>query len=94
MIGLTSTSRLLKALGDESRMRILALLAQEDLAGTDLMEILNMGQSRISTQLNLLKEVGLATPQQRRRAPHPARVALAVQQARGLARVPERFRLR
>jgi ArsR family transcriptional regulator len=59
MIGLTGTSRLLKALADETRLRILHLLAQEDLSGTDLMEILNMGQSRISTHLALLKEVGL-----------------------------------
>ncbi|HED65282.1 MAG TPA: metalloregulator ArsR/SmtB family transcription factor [Planctomycetes bacterium] len=59
MIGLTSTARLLKALGDETRMRILNLLAQEELSGTDLMEILNVGQSRISTHLALLKEVGL-----------------------------------
>jgi len=59
MIGLNSTSRLLKALADETRMRILHLLAQEELSGTDLMEILNMGQSRISTHLALLKEVGL-----------------------------------
>jgi ArsR family transcriptional regulator len=61
MIGLTSTSRLLKALGDETRLRMLHLLAHEELAGTDLMEILNMGQSRVSTHLNLLKEVGLVT---------------------------------
>ncbi len=59
MIGLTGTSRLLKALGDETRMRLLNLLAQEELSGTDLMEILNVGQSRISTHLALLKEVGL-----------------------------------
>jgi ArsR family transcriptional regulator len=59
MIGLNGTSRLLRALGDETRMRILHLLAQEELSGTDLMEILNMGQSRISTHLALLKEVGL-----------------------------------
>jgi ArsR family transcriptional regulator len=59
MIGLTSTARLLKALGDETRMRLLNLLAQEELSGTDLMEILNVGQSRISTHLALLKEVGL-----------------------------------
>jgi ArsR family transcriptional regulator len=59
MIGLTSTSRLLKAIGDETRMRVLHLLSQEELSGTDLMEILNMGQSRISTHLALLKEVGL-----------------------------------
>ena len=61
MIGLTSTARLLKALGDETRMRVLNLLAQEELSGTDLMEILNVGQSRISTHLALLKEVGLVT---------------------------------
>jgi ubiquinone/menaquinone biosynthesis C-methylase UbiE len=59
MIGLNGTSRLLRALADETRMRILHLLAQEELSGTDLMEILNMGQSRISTHLALLKEVEL-----------------------------------
>lgn len=59
MIGLNGTTRLLKALGDETRMRILNLLSQEELSGTDLMEILNMGQSRISTHLALLREVGL-----------------------------------
>ncbi len=59
MIGLTSSTRLLKALGDETRLRILALLAREELSGRDLMEILNMGQSRVSTHLALLKEVGL-----------------------------------
>src|SRR6185295_3603338 len=59
MIGLNGTSRLLKALADETRLRVLHLLAHEELSGTDLMEILNMGQSRISTHLALLKEVGL-----------------------------------
>src|SRR5688572_32084341 len=53
-----STSRLLKALADETRLRILHLLTQEELAGSDLMEVLNLGQSRVSTHLNLLKEVG------------------------------------
>jgi ubiquinone/menaquinone biosynthesis C-methylase UbiE len=61
MIGLNGTSRLLKALADETRLRILALLSQEDLAASDLMELLNMGQSRISTHLALLKEVGLVS---------------------------------
>lgn len=59
MIGLNGTSRLLRALAEETRMRILHLLGQEELSGTDLMEILNMGQSRVSTHLALLKEVGL-----------------------------------
>ena len=40
MIGLTGTSRLLKALGDETRIRILHLLTQEELSGTELMEII------------------------------------------------------
>ncbi len=78
MIGLTGTSRLLKALADETRLRILHLLAHEELSGTDLMEILNMGQSRISTHLALLKEVGLVVDRKHGRrslfsiAPGPA----------------------
>jgi ubiquinone/menaquinone biosynthesis C-methylase UbiE/DNA-binding transcriptional ArsR family regulator len=59
VIGLIGTTRLLKALGDETRLRILHLLSHEELSGSDLMEILNMGQSRVSTQLSLLREVGL-----------------------------------
>jgi ArsR family transcriptional regulator len=78
MIGLTGTSRLLKALADENRLRLLHLLAQEDLSGTELMEILNVGQSRVSTHLNLLKEVGLVVDRRHGRkslysiAPGPA----------------------
>jgi ubiquinone/menaquinone biosynthesis C-methylase UbiE/biotin operon repressor len=78
MIGLTGTSRLLKALADETRLRILHLLAQEELSGTDLMEILNIGQSRVSTHLALLKEVGLVVDRRHGRrslysvAPGPA----------------------
>ena len=59
MIGLPGTSRLLKALADENRLRILYLLGQEELSGTDLMEVLNLGQSRVSTHLTFLREVGL-----------------------------------
>ncbi|MBL8862536.1 MAG: ArsR family transcriptional regulator [Planctomycetes bacterium] len=78
MIGLTGTSRLLKALADETRLRILHLLAQEELSGSDLMEILNVGQSRVSTHLALLKEVGLVVDRREGRrtlhsiAPGPA----------------------
>jgi len=61
MIGLSDSTRLLKALGDENRLRILHLLEEEELSGTDLMEILNLGQSRVSTHLALLKEVGLVS---------------------------------
>ncbi len=56
---LASTTRLIKALGDETRLRLLHLCSLGELSVTELMEILNMGQSRVSTQLTLLKEVGL-----------------------------------
>jgi ArsR family transcriptional regulator len=59
MMLLAASSRRLKALADETRLRILHLLRAEELACSDLMEVLNMGQSRISTHLTLLKEVGL-----------------------------------
>jgi ubiquinone/menaquinone biosynthesis C-methylase UbiE/DNA-binding transcriptional ArsR family regulator len=58
---LVDTSRLLKALGDETRLRLLNLLRAEELSGTDLIEILNLGQSRVSAHLALLKDVGLVT---------------------------------
>jgi len=78
MIGLLGTSRLLKALADDTRLRVLHLLSQEELSGSDLMEILNMGQSRVSTHLNLLKEVGFVVDRREGRralysiAPGPA----------------------
>lgn len=58
-MSLASTSRLLKVLGDETRLRLLNLMRQGELAVGELQEILNMGQSRISTQLTQMKEVGL-----------------------------------
>lgn len=49
----------LKLLGDESRLRILRLLMQEELSVAELQEILGMGQSRISMSLAQLKQAGL-----------------------------------
>src|SRR5260221_7210197 len=48
----------LRLLGDEARLRILRLLAQEELSVAELQEILAMGQSRISMQLSQLKQAG------------------------------------
>ena len=59
LMALSTTSRLLKTLGDETRLRILNLLRKGELSVGELQEILNMGQSRISTQLTHLKEVGV-----------------------------------
>jgi len=49
----------LKLLSDPTRLRILMLLQAEALSVAELQEILGMGQSRISTQLSLLKTEGL-----------------------------------
>src|ERR1700689_2610331 len=48
----------LRLLGDEGRLRILRLLAGEQLSVADLQEILGMGQSRISMQLSQLRSAG------------------------------------
>ena len=45
-MALASTSRLLKALGDETRLRILHLLRLGELSVSDLMEVLNLAQTR------------------------------------------------
>lgn len=49
----------LKLLSDVTRLRILLLLDVEELSVAELQEILSMKQSRISTQLSLLKQAGL-----------------------------------
>jgi SAM-dependent methyltransferase len=51
----------LKLLSDPTRLRILSLVADEALSVAELQEVLGMGQSRISTQLSLLKTEGLVT---------------------------------
>lgn len=61
MLALDGTSRLLKILGDATRLRILHLLDEEELSGTDLVEILNMAQSRIATHLSVLRRRQLVT---------------------------------
>jgi ArsR family transcriptional regulator len=51
----------LKVLSDPTRLRLLALLLREELAVTELQEILGMGQSRISSQLGLLRQAGIVS---------------------------------
>lgn len=46
----------LKLLADSTRVRILALLADEELSVAELQEVLDMGQSRISSHLGLLRQ--------------------------------------
>jgi len=52
---------ILKILSDPTRLRLLALVTREELAVAELQEILGMGQSRISSQLALLRQVNLVS---------------------------------
>jgi ubiquinone/menaquinone biosynthesis C-methylase UbiE/DNA-binding transcriptional ArsR family regulator len=52
---------ILKILSDPTRLRLLALLSREELSVAELQDILGMGQSRISSQLALLRQVNLVT---------------------------------
>jgi ArsR family transcriptional regulator, arsenate/arsenite/antimonite-responsive transcriptional repressor len=47
-----------KALGDETRIRLLKLLEQRELCVCEIMQALNMTQSRVSRNLGILKNAG------------------------------------
>ena len=50
---------ILKALADESRLRILAALSREPLSVNELLDVVQMGQSRVSRHLKILSDAGL-----------------------------------
>ncbi|HVI81865.1 MAG TPA: metalloregulator ArsR/SmtB family transcription factor [Chthoniobacterales bacterium] len=56
---MTSTLNLLRLLADSTRLRLLLLLEEEELSVAELQQILNMGQSRISSHLAQLKRAGV-----------------------------------
>jgi len=49
----------LKILSDGIRLKIVCLLAENELCVCELMEVLNMSQSRISNHLRILKTAGI-----------------------------------
>ena len=51
--------KMFKALSDETRLRIYLLLLQGELCVCELVNILNMEQSRVSHSVRILKEAGL-----------------------------------
>ena len=59
MLGLEQLVETLKAAGETTRLRLLALLAAGDLTVSDLTEILGQSQPRISRHLKLLLEANL-----------------------------------
>jgi ubiquinone/menaquinone biosynthesis C-methylase UbiE/DNA-binding transcriptional ArsR family regulator len=58
-VGFDDLNAALKAAGEETRLRILALLFEAELTVSDLTEILRQSQPRISRHLKLLAEAGL-----------------------------------
>ncbi len=58
-LGFDALNAALKAAGEDTRLRILALLAEAELTVSDLIEILHQSQPRISRHLKLLVEAGL-----------------------------------
>ena len=58
-LNFVSLNAALKAAGEETRLRILALLAEAELTVSDLTQILRQSQPRISRHLKLLAEAGL-----------------------------------
>src|SRR6201982_4118942 len=63
MCSMTLTSgqavEVLRAVGEPTRLRILAILAREELAVMELSRILDQSQPRVSRHLKLLTEAGL-----------------------------------
>src|SRR5687767_8779730 len=56
---MSSTLKSLRALSDQTRLRIVALLEKDELSVNELQEVTRLGQSRISTHLGLLQEADL-----------------------------------
>jgi len=53
------TLKAFRVLSDATRLRLMALLAGDELSVNELQEITRMGQSRISTHLGMLQDAGL-----------------------------------
>jgi ubiquinone/menaquinone biosynthesis C-methylase UbiE len=58
-LGFDALNTALKAAGEETRLRVLALLAEAELTVSDLTDILRQSQPRISRHLKLLADAGL-----------------------------------
>ena len=61
LMGLEAALAALRAAGEETRLRLLMLLAEGDLTVSDLTDILGQSQPRISRHLKLMVEAGLIT---------------------------------
>ncbi len=77
-MGMASILQSLKTLSDPTRLRILALVLEEELTVAELQEALGMGQSRISASLGQLRRQGLVLDRRVGKNIHYAAVPIAV----------------
>jgi len=60
------TARILKALGEPTRLKIVKILSSRELCICELVAILNMSQPRISQHVKVLKEAGVVSERRHR----------------------------
>jgi SAM-dependent methyltransferase len=82
-MGLSEYVETLNLLGDESRLRLCALLRERELCVSDLVKVTGISQSRVSTHLGRLREAGFV--RDRRKGPQTF-YALSVDSLPGAAR--------
>jgi ArsR family transcriptional regulator len=75
---------LIKLLSDATRLRLLALLQTEPLSVVELQEIMDMGQSRISSHLALLRQAGLVEDRREGKKSFYSVIRLADRQLRSI----------
>jgi ArsR family transcriptional regulator len=80
---------LLRLLADETRLRLLVLLQDEELSVAELQEILGMGQSRISSHLAQLKRAGVVDDRRSGKNVYygPAKASAKAERIREMVRV-------
>lgn len=58
---------ILKAVSDETRLKIIACIARDSFCGCELVEILHMSQPAVSQHLKRLRETGITNEEKRGR---------------------------
>lgn len=60
------TARILKALGEPTRLKIIKLLSERELCICELVAVLDMSQPRISQHVKVLRQAGILTERKSR----------------------------
>lgn len=65
LTSINQLTNIFKLLSDESRLRMMVLLYQQDLCVCEICGVLNMPQSRVSKNLSKLRDLNLVTDERR-----------------------------